>query len=207
MSRQDGEVFAAVLLSVSLFSMVLWSPIPADITVALNSIEPLTALALLIFLAAVFRVRSFPGLCLAFAAILVLFAQCLAFKWQTAVSDANLLAGLLPLNDARGYFNEAHRLMAGSDLSSEGSRRPLFVALLAALLSLTGDNLTSALAILAAVNGVAVAFATVEVRRISGSWSAALFTVLSDLRKACCFPILPTLSMVLLPGTWGGSRC
>ena len=94
--------------------------------------------------------------------------------WQAGISDWHMIGGLLPYSDAQGYYSDALRLLHGQDFSVFSSRRPLFPAFLAAVLSLTDLNLRPALFLLTAMSAVAIWFAVREVQRSLGTSAGAL---------------------------------
>lgn len=61
--------------------------------------------------------------------------------WMGGRSLPNAVGGLLPWNDAAGYFNCARALTDGITLDSFCQRRPHYTAYLTSLLSATGQNL------------------------------------------------------------------
>lgn len=85
-----------------------------------------------------------------------------------------VLAGRIPSGDAKDYLADAVALLHGHALSPVTAKRPFFVLALAALLRATGLNLALAMAVLTALNGLALAGLVVLVRRLHGSWAAAV---------------------------------
>lgn len=111
--------------------------------------------------------------------LLILFMLCVSFivlagVWQAGVSDWLMIGGLLPYSDAGGYYADALRLLHGQKFSVFSSRRPLFPAFLAAVLSMTDLNLRAALILLTAMSALAIWFAVREVRRSLGVVAGAV---------------------------------
>lgn len=100
---------------------------------------------------------SFPiaplGLGLAILSFLVLLLS----LWATGRSHPNLIGGLLPWNDAAGYFYGANALLDSGEFTSWSQRRPIYTSLLAGFLSLTGRDFQLALLVQGTFAG-AIAF-------------------------------------------------
>jgi len=94
--------------------------------------------------------------------------------WQAGVSDGFMIGGLLPFSDAGGYYTDALRLLHGQRFSVFSSRRPLFPAFLAALLSLIDVDLRGALIALTALTVIAICVAAREVQRTVGAGAGML---------------------------------
>jgi hypothetical protein len=133
-----------------------------------------------LFFALLFNKKGFIWEMLSLSGVLLLFAMPLIFKWQNPYEGDGLVGGIIPALDAAAYYTESQRLLLlGSHFSVWGTRRPLFAGFFATILSLNGNNLQGALAILVAINAVAVYFAAREVQRsLKYSWLAALFLML-----------------------------
>ncbi|MFI5339630.1 MAG: hypothetical protein ACHQ7N_07320 [Candidatus Methylomirabilales bacterium] len=97
--------------------------------------------------------------------------------WQAGVSDTQIIGGLFPYSDAHGYYTDALRLLHGERFSVFSSRRPLFPAFLATILSLTDLNLRVALILLTGMVVIAICFAVREVRRSLGLTAATVMLV------------------------------
>lgn len=177
--KDNSPTLAAILAGLAAFCFILVIPLPAAISLNLYFMSSIGALVLFMVLVLIYFRPG--GLILPALVILVLFAQALTFKWQTAYSDGSLVAGLIPMNDAQGYYYEVQRLLSGFKLEDPGSRRVLFSSILSVILYFTGVNLAVTLEVLAAIAAVAVFFAAVEMRALFGPWGAAFFTELSYL--------------------------
>lgn len=84
------------------------------------------------------------------------FALPLLRLWVTAGSTWNIVLGLLPWQDAEGYYLDAINLLNGGLFSPFSGRRPLFASLLAVLLKTDHQNLHLILIVLAVLTGLAV---------------------------------------------------
>lgn len=97
--------------------------------------------------------------------------------WESAVSNWNIVLGILPWSDASGYYADANRLLWGGDFGAFSGRRPIFAGFLAVLLKLTSQNLQITLLILTGLNGL-VAFLTATYVRDHWGPFAGTFIVL-----------------------------
>lgn len=79
--------------------------------------------------------------------------------WASGRSHHVLLGGLLPWNDAAGYFFGAHHLLDSGELTSWSHRRPIYTSLLAGFLSLGGRDLQLALLVQTVFIGAVTFFA------------------------------------------------
>src|SRR5678815_3291310 len=120
--------------------------------------------------------RGWPSSSLGLTVTLGLFGLALAALWQDVTIHYNALGGLLPFSDAQGYYFEASRLLEGQPLAWS-ARRPLFTAYLAVLLAVTG-SLSTALAIMVALNAIATFLLAREIRLSFGSAAATAATLI-----------------------------
>jgi hypothetical protein len=118
------------------------------------------------------------GELIAQTAVLGLFALALAGLWAYGHSQTTTLSGLIPMNDARGYYRDALRLSHGEDFSFFASRRPLFVGLLSVLLVSTNFNLMACLAVLTALAAISAHLTAREIQRTCGTETAAFFLMM-----------------------------
>jgi len=107
-----------------------------------------------------------------------IFGLALGGLWASGQSEAPIVSGLLPWNDAYLYYLDALNLLEGGNLSSFSARRPMFTIFFAFLLWLTSRNLQEALAILVWINAVACFLLAMEVWRTHGKAPAALVWVI-----------------------------
>jgi len=163
----------SLAVSITVFSLILANRSPnflRPLSVALRTgfgfIIPMTAAAL--YLA--FRIpKNRGGDLIGMAVALSLFAMPLAGLWASGQSQSTVLSGLIQISDASDYYIDALKLIGGQNFSDFSAHRPLSPGLLAVLLSLTGRNLMVALAVLAAITGLACYFATREIQQTHGA--------------------------------------
>lgn len=113
----------------------------------------------------VFSVKGFPGRLLSFVAILSLFALGLSGLWASGQTEPQVIGGLLPNVDAAEYYNNALRLMNGSNFFDYSSRRPIFPSYLTTLLWLSNKNLQVALGLMVLVTALCTALSFSFIRR------------------------------------------
>ncbi|MCX5732864.1 MAG: hypothetical protein NTW68_00865 [candidate division NC10 bacterium] len=101
--------------------------------------------------------------------LLLLCLLVLYGMWEAGLSDFHMIGGLLPYFDAKWYLTDALRLLHGQRFSTISSRRPLFSALLTALLYVTDGNLPLVLIALTLLSGAAIGLVVREVQRSAGS--------------------------------------
>lgn len=102
----------------------------------------------------------------------IIFALPVLAAWYSAKSTDVVLAGLVPWNDASGYFNCARDLLGWRDISAECSRRPFYSVMLANLMAYGGNNLQHALFFQGTIIGIASFFCSYEVWRKHGLGAA-----------------------------------
>ncbi|MCH8996885.1 MAG: glycosyltransferase family 39 protein [Proteobacteria bacterium] len=95
--------------------------------------------------------------------------------WFSGRSTGNALGGLLPWNDAMGYFTCAHNILDGGDLSGFCQRRPLYTLFLSTLTAISGRDLQIALLVQGALFGAA-AFSLARVVHVRFGTPAALIS-------------------------------
>jgi len=137
-------------------------------------IIPVTAL----FVYLVFRIPGRIGEVSTWAVVMVLFALPLAGMWAFGHTQTSTLSGLIPLNDAKGFYMDALRLTYGTNFSFFASRRPLFAGLLSVLLVLTNYNLMACLAALTAITAIAILLTAREVQRTHGMETAVFLLMM-----------------------------
>lgn len=97
---------------------------------------------------------------------MVLFFGTLLLLWCGKIHLYSTIGGLLPYDDASGYYIDARRALSGARFSAFAARRPLAPGLLATILAITGGNLKLTVAIMAALDALCC-FAFV---RETGRW-------------------------------------
>src|SRR5215211_2539431 len=142
----------AILIALTINSFLLLVPPPVSVTRHLYFFRVDTALLLILFYGIVLSRKGPVWEITNMTLVLALFSVPLIYKWQTAGYYGYLIGGLLPWSDAQGYYSGAYQLIYYGQLNSWATRRPLFGAFLAVLLSLTGQNLQITLAIMAMLN-------------------------------------------------------
>jgi uncharacterized membrane protein YfbV (UPF0208 family) len=96
--------------------------------------------------------------------------------WVSGRTHPNAIGGLLPWNDAAGYYGCALRVLDGEGLSAFCQRRPTYSIYLAGLLRMASSELQLALLLQGLMNAAAIfAVAVVALRRWGAS--AAVFAV------------------------------
>ena len=122
-----------------------------------------------------FALKGWWGRWVSLSVVLAVFALALAGIWASGQSDALIVAGLLPISDAHGYFLDANLLLNNDPYSVFSSRRPLFAGLLAVLLKAAGLNLQLTVSILVLITAIGGYAAARAVRRSSGPLAASIF--------------------------------
>ncbi len=115
------------------------------------------------------------GKILGFVITALLFIGSLVGVWASGISDYNILAGLLPYNDANGYYHGGRLLAEGYPMHSFSSRRPLLPALLGVFYWIGGESLQFSIGSIVLVITLSVFFAAREINKTAGSAAAALF--------------------------------
>jgi hypothetical protein len=109
-----------------------------------------------------------------FGVVVAMFAAKLATLWSAGGGNEYAIGGLLPYNDATGYYDEARYFLENGRLKEMNvGRRPISSIVLAALLGLSGLNLQAAIALLV---GLTTTACLVLARAIAWryGWAAAL---------------------------------
>ena len=102
----------------------------------------------------------------------------LAYVWTVGYAGRNhVFAGVFALSDAQEYWADAERVLHGARMFSGGARRPIFGAVLAGVLDLTGNDIRRAHVVTLLFWAGAAAFAVNEVRRTNGRRVAGLLFV------------------------------
>lgn len=169
------ERFAQALwlfAALGLYLLIFFIPLPPKINFkGIQIIDEgiiLTSCALIFF---AFKKSGWGWKVLALALTLVIFTLPLLRLWEIAESNYSLVLGLLPWSDASGYYSDTISLLSGHSLGTFAGDRPLFPALLSCLLWITGENLKTALLIIAIINGLAAFMIACQVHSAFGSLS------------------------------------
>ena len=173
--------FICLTISIVFFILVLINrspsflrPLGFSLRTDFWPIIPVTAL----FVYLVFRIPGRIGEVSTWAVIMVLFALPLAGLWAYGHTQTSTLSGLIPLNDARGFYMDALRLTYGTNFSFFASRRPLFAGLLSVLLALTNYNLMACLAALTAITAISIHLTAREIQRTHGAETAVFLLMM-----------------------------
>ncbi|HSL42698.1 MAG TPA: hypothetical protein VK897_04645 [Anaerolineales bacterium] len=96
------------------------------------------------------------------------------WRFQGLDTDGFTIAGILPQNDANGYFIGTLKILYGEQIPAFAARRPLFSAFLSVILYLSNHNFMIALFILAFLVSLGIYLLGMEVRGFLGVFSAAM---------------------------------
>ena len=177
-SGRGGWILRVASLSIPflVFAVLLRVPLRAEILIGSYYFVTPIALPAGIALFLCHMRRDWLGIVATLTMTLALFALPLAALWQHFATHINAVGGLLPFSDASGYYYDARRLLQGHTLGWS-ARRPLFAALLATLLAITGQNLQTTICALVALNAVAAFLLARELRASHGPAAATVATV------------------------------
>ncbi|GAP19945.1 hypothetical protein [Leptolinea tardivitalis] len=112
-----------------------------------------------------------------FLLLVILFGGSLIGVWASGITDLNIIGGLLPYNDANGYYHGARLLSVGLPFHDFSARRPLFPAVLGIFYALGNENLQFAIACTILLIILAVYFSAKEIKQSSGPLLAGIFIV------------------------------
>jgi hypothetical protein len=102
------------------------------------------------------------------AALTSLFAITLLLLWHGRIHFYSTIGGLLPYDDAAGYYFDARRVLAGGTFGAFSARRPLGPGLLVTVLGLVHGNLQITVALLALMDAVCCFVFVREIGRAAG---------------------------------------
>ncbi|MDQ2691821.1 MAG: hypothetical protein M3Y68_07315, partial [Chloroflexota bacterium] len=107
------------------------------------------------------------------------------FYWRLHGLDTDgfTVAGILPQNDANGYFIGTLKILYGEQIPAFAARRPLFSAFLSVILWLSSHNFVVALFILAFIVALAIHSLGMLVR----DWFGALTAAITMMIVAYCY--------------------
>jgi len=164
------------IIALILYSLVLIVPFSSEVGLAARYGSSIVLIIVFLLLYPAYQMNGWPGILVSFSGTIILFALPLAGVWNSGISEANILGGVIPWSDANGYYVDASQTLEGRHFSTFSSRRPLFAALLTFLLGITQENLQFSIAILVLMTAVACFFCTREIQRSHGTF-AALFVL------------------------------
>jgi hypothetical protein len=148
---------------------------PARVGLSLRQGSLLVLLLISPALAFSFTRRDFRGDMTTLIILAAIFGGAIIGVWASGTSDLNIIAGLLPYNDANGYYHGARLLSEGQTFHPFSAKRPVFPALLGVLFTIGGQNLQFAIGCLVLISLLAVFFAAREVNHTSGAICTAFF--------------------------------
>ncbi len=171
-------LFVTLVAGISLYLMALILPIPTEVGLAARHSLWFGIIYAAFILYPSYRLGGAWGSAASLITTLILFALPLAGAWNSGVSEASFIGGLLPFNDANGYYSDAKELVSGFNLSVFASRRPLFTLALSSTFWFAQQNLQVALAIWVGLSALASYLLTCEIRRTHGSASSVFVLLL-----------------------------
>jgi len=160
---------ACFVVPVAIYAVVLTLPLPEQFTSLIreNPLVALIAIPLLLYPA--YRRTGYIADSVCLGLTLVVFALPLSAMWNSGITHVNVVfSGLFPMSDARTYYQDAKRLLAGDTFGPVSSYRPLSTGVLSTLLGLTDQNLQVAIAILVALTTLSCFLLAREVQRNYG---------------------------------------
>jgi len=163
---------AAILISISLFVIVLRIGIPQAIGKLFNNNFFMLIISMIAFYLCtqVRKAKTFITLLV----ILLLFAIPLSYYWATGVSTQKIVGGLIPHRDSMYYYLDTRNILNGKLINSITSARPIFSGFLALLIALTRNNIQTTLMILAPFCAISFYFLFDEAQVEFGSLPASL---------------------------------
>jgi hypothetical protein len=166
------------LVPFGLYGLALIFPVPGQIGLFIRyGFGPGTLLiAGLLYLT--LRIRNRIGEIISFSLVLLLFALSLDGLWVNALSEMQVLGGMIFFSDAFRYYGDAQSLLAGGTFSSFSVRHPLAPGILTTFLSLFSHNLQITLAVEVALSSTFIYLAGREVKRIYGPLAGTVFLLL-----------------------------
>ncbi|HLF59409.1 MAG TPA: hypothetical protein VI732_07240 [Alphaproteobacteria bacterium] len=121
--------------------------------------------------------------------------------WLSAHTHPNAIAGLLPWNDAMGYFTCSNQILTGVPIDIGCRMRPLYSGLLAGIFEISGRDLQIALLVQAAVVGAGAYLLLRETaRQLDAAATLAVFAALFLFAGEFCAALTLTENAGLLLG-------
>ena len=163
---------AAILISISLFVIVLRIGIPQAIGKLFNNNFFMLIISIIAFYLCtqVKKAKAFISLLV----ILLLFAIPLSYYWTTGVSTQSIVGGLIPHRDSMYYYLDTRNILNGKLINSMTSARPIFSGFLALLIALTQNNIQTTLMILVSLCAISFYFLFNEAQVKFGTLPASL---------------------------------
>ena len=165
------------LVPLVLFWLVLAIEIPYSFTQYFHHYELIVFFCVAVLYYLSFRLWGNQSTMVTFGLTMLLFALTLSYLWTSGFSDNFMIGGLLPYKDAKNYYLGASLLLNGLPIRVAGQAlgRPLFPGFLSSVLSLTGQNLKVALAILVQLAGLGIYISARRVRQAMGALAGGIY--------------------------------
>jgi hypothetical protein len=171
--------FGGVIAVLSLFSAAFYLSLPPQFTkFGISITDELLLLVIMSLIYFAFQQSKWAWKYVSLLLTLLAFALPLLRLWVTAGSTWNIVLGLLPWQDAVGYYLDATNLVNGGLFSPFSGRRPLFASFLAVLLKTDQQNLHLVLIVFAMLTGLAVFLFAQEIRDEFGPFPAVVIIYL-----------------------------
>jgi len=164
-----------IAAAIGMLAGLMLFPAKAGLMLRQGSLLLLLLIAPVLYLS--FRRADIRGDLAALGIMVALFGGAIVGVWASGISDLNIIAGLLPYNDANGYYHGARLLSEGQTFHPFSAKRPVFPALLGVLYTIGGQNLQFAIGSLVLISLLAIYFAAREVNRTYGAACAVFFTL------------------------------
>jgi hypothetical protein len=175
--QKYGLPSAAFIVGLLITCLFLTVPTPRQFGLAFryDFLQIMGPLALVVFL--LFKLPDKISRFLLLGIISAILVLPVAGLWASGQSEQYLLGGIIPFSDARFYFTDSHRLIAGAEFFTGAARRPLFTTMISSIQWLTGQNLYVTIAILTLTLGYTIYFAVYEFRTREGAIAGTAFLV------------------------------
>lgn len=168
------------------YLLVFMMDLPNYVGVAITTGLPISFLGIALLLYGGFRLPGWLGSISTLFLTLVMFGLAMVSRWSVGVTTPDVLAGILPWQEAGHFYIGAQTLLDGGMLGGMGGgtaggtageialRYPLSTGFLATLLQVTGGNLRWMLALVVLITALASLFLCREIRRSHGPGAATL---------------------------------
>lgn len=167
-----------ILITIFIFLIIYFFPLPRQIGLSFR--YDLGIIVIVLFpLAAIFLYpKNLFGNITTAIFVAVIFALPLSGLWASGQTEPYILFGLIPNNDALGYYQAALRFISGNIFIGASADRPMAPAFLSLLLRITDQNLQLCILIQTILCAIASIYL---IRFIRNKWStlpASIFLVL-----------------------------
>ncbi len=164
-----------VLIALGVYALALSLPLPRQIGLTMRYSFYLVVLIVGLGGYAAFRIPGLLGRTMALSFLLAMFALLLTGLWASGQSEQYILGGIFPWSDANNYYFDALRSLEGVKFGTFSASRPLFPAVLATFLNLTGRNFQLSIALTTLVAAFGLYLAARELQSTHGTLAAAVF--------------------------------